>query len=197
MAAKKSGKRSEKKELLRRFERSFDSARLDYKSQAKMVRPKAMLVGFITAGVLYSVLFFLSYWGMTNNKIPLEGFAKLVWILMIPTTVVGFFVWQLAKNRMEYPLRQAIRAYMTELEQDGGLLWRFLPLLDLAIDPNPDIKKAFTWSEQGKIDKLDIEDYTDAVALLEVLLRASDSRKILPIIVDSVAQNFDSQSNAA
>lgn len=190
MAKQSKGKRSPKKELMRRFEREFDLHRLNYPARVKMVRPKSMLIGFITAGGLYSIGFGLSYAAMASNNLPLESFAKMVWMMMIPTTIAGFFAWQLSKNRMEYPIRVDITSYISELEAKKGLLWRFSPLIDLFDDTPLEVKKALSWSQEGRTDKLDVEEYTDSLfSLLNVFRDNEDSPK-LPELTAKVNANF-------
>lgn len=190
MAAKQKNKRNVKKEVARLFEKSFDLEKLDYKKRSVPLKPKSMLVGLGVASALYITGFALAYTAMNNNMMPLESFAKLVWILMIPTTIMGVFAWQLAKNRMEYPIRQDVRAYMNEIEEGKGLLWRFAPLMDIIGIEDLNTKKAIAKSREGKIDDLDIEDYTEAVDKLHKLLVDTESRNFNTVIAESVLENF-------
>ncbi len=191
MAGKHKAKRSYKKEVLRRFEKNFDANRLDYKKKAKTVKPRAMLTGLLVAGGIYMLGFSFAYWAMSSNSLPLETFAKLVWIMMIPTTIFGFFAWQLSKNRLEYPIRMEIREYMQELEANSGLLWRFLPVMDFSSELAGDIRKAFAWSEQGKVKDLAIEEYTDAVQELADTIFNTDSKNFTPEFASKIEQNFN------
>ena len=142
MAKNQKGNRTAKKEVNRRFEKCFDTKRLDYQAKVKLIKPKSTIIGLGTASGLYMVGFALIYIAMSNNTLPLDVFSKLVWVMMIPTTIVGFFAWQLSRNRLEYPYRQEIREYMSELEKDGGLLWRFAPVLELTDHVGMNVKKA-------------------------------------------------------
>jgi hypothetical protein len=195
--AKKSSRRGQKKEILRRFESSFDLDRLNLSHQVKLIKPKAMIIGLVTAMVLYGLGFAVAYVGMSSNTVPLELFAKLVWILMIPTTIVGFFAWQLSRNRMEYPIRMDIRRYMTELESDGGLLWRFAPIVDDELMRSPEVKKAFSWSADGKIDKLDVDDYVLAIETLDDQLREAPGKYFTQQMLDKLEINFREHADAA
>ncbi|MDH5544535.1 MAG: hypothetical protein OEZ43_03015 [Gammaproteobacteria bacterium] len=197
MAGKKSPRRAQKKEILRRFDDSFDLIQLDLGFEVKRIKPKAMLYGLLTAFTLYGIAFSLTYYAMSNNNLPLDLFSKLVWVIMIPTTIVGFFVWQLSRNRMEYPVRMRIREYIHAIESKGGLLWRFSPLLDLLPTPNPDVKKAFAYSEQDKIEKLDIDDYILAVDTLRELLFDSQSNRFTSQLAEKLEDNFSQQTRAA
>jgi hypothetical protein len=195
--AKKPNRRGHKKEILKRFEQSFDLKRLNLAAEIKRIKPKAMLIGLMSAMVLYGVGFAAAYAGMNANAVPLELFAKLVWILMIPTTIIGFFAWQLSRSRMEYPVRMEIREYIQDLEDNGGLLWRFAPLLEADLDQNPDVKKAFAWSAEAKIDQLDIDDYILAVDMLDDILRSTAGKFFTQEMCNRLEENFTQTANAA
>lgn len=190
MASKTKTKRNVRKEVIRLFEKSLDVEKLNYKKRSQQIKPKSMLVGIAVAFGLYAVGFMAAYMAMGNNILPLEGFAKLVWILIIPTTVLGLFAWQLSKNRMEYPLRQEILAYMSNVEDKGGLIWKFSPLMDIVGIEDTDTKKALAKSREGKVEELAVEDYTDAVSKLYQVLMNSDNRNFSTSMAESVLENF-------
>lgn len=190
MAGKAKGKRNVRKEVIRLFEKSLELDKLNYKKRSQPIKPKSMLIGVGVAFMLYSIGFGTAYVALGNNVLPLEGFAKLVWIMMIPTTVVGLFAWQLAKNRMEYPIRQEILTYMADVEKNGGLLWKFSPLMDMVGIEDTDTKKALAKSREGKIEELAVEDYTDAVSRLYQVLCNSDNRSFPTSVAESVLENF-------
>jgi hypothetical protein len=195
MSEKPKNRRGLKKEIVRRFEQTFDLKRLNYKARSKTTAPKAALIGFTTAGGLYSVGFFLGFVAVDKNVLPLDMFARLVWIIMIPTTIVGFLVWQITKNRMEFPVRSDIRNLIAELEQNGGLLWRYFPIFD-ALDPeHADLKKAFIWSQEKRTDKLAIEEYCDAVLELAAVFREGDAREFTVDMLEQVARNLELDPN--
>ena len=190
MAGKQKSRRNIKKEVVRLFEKSLDLEKLDYKKRSQRLKPKAMLIGIGVASGLYGVGFLLAYIAMGNNILPIDGFAKLVWIMMIPTTVIGLLAWQLAKNRMEYPIRQEILAYIEDLEKNGGLLWKFSPLIDIVGLEDPDVKKALAKSQQGKADELAVEDYTDTIAKLKLILMNIEAKSFSTVVAESVLENF-------
>jgi len=190
MAGKQKSKRNIKKEVARLFERSFDLQKLNYKKRSMSLKPKSMLVGLGVATGIYMVGFAASYYAMDNNIIPLEGFAKLVWIMMIPTTIVGALAWQIAKNRMEYPIRQDVREYMHDLEQQGGLLWKFAPLMDMIGIEDMTTKRALAKSKDGKWEEMEIEDYTEAVFALNNALEGTDNRQFSTVVAEAVLENF-------
>lgn len=190
MAAKQKTSRNIKKEVIRLFDRSFDMRILDYKKRSKPLRPKSMLIGIGVASALYMTGFIMAYIALGKNILPIEGFAKLVWIMMIPTTIIGILAWQIAKNRMEYPIRQEIRSHMADLERNGGLLWKFSPLMDIIGIEDTDTKKALAKSREGKYEELAVEDYTEAVTALGDVLSKSDSRQFSTVIAESILENF-------
>jgi len=190
MAAKQKSSRNIKKEVIRLFDRSFDMGVLDYKKRSKPLRPKSMLIGLGVASGLYITGFMLAYIAMGKNILPIEGFAKLVWIMMIPTTIVGALAWQIAKNRMEYPIRKDILTHVADLEKNGGLLWKFSPLMDIIGIEDTDTKKALAKSREGKIDELAVEDYTEAVTALGDVLSKSDARQFSTVVAEAILENF-------
>ena len=194
MNEKSKTRRNARKEVRRLFEKYLDLDKLDYKKRGQLINPKSILIGLGVAFGLYSIGFVITYMAMNNNVLSLHGFSKLVWIMMIPTTVLGLFVWQLAKNRMEYPLRQDILKYMQELESNGGLLWKFSPLIDLSGVEDMDTKKALAKSREGKVEELAVEDYTDAVSWLHQVLTNTDNRSFPTSVAESVLENFNMEA---
>ncbi|HFE37277.1 MAG TPA: hypothetical protein ENK06_02505 [Gammaproteobacteria bacterium] len=191
MAGKQKSKRNIKKEVRRLFERSFDMDQLNYKKLSLPTKPKSLLIGLGSASALYAAGFALAYIAMEKNILPLEEFAKLSWIILIPVTIVGVTAWQISKNRMEYPIRQKILTYMAALEKDGGLLWKFSPLMDVIGIEDTDTKKALTKSREGKVDELAVEDYTEAVEKLNQVLLNTDNRYFSNVIAEAILENFD------
>jgi len=190
MAGKQKSKRNIKKEVVRLFEKSFDLKRLNYEKLSLSIKPKSLLIGLGAASALYGTGFLLAFLAMEKNILPLEDFAKLSWIILIPVTIVGVTVWQIAKNRMEYPIRQDIRQYMTVLEENGGLLWKFSPLLDVIGIEDTNTKLTLAKSKKGDIEKLAIEDYTDAVDKLNKVLVNTDNRQFSTIVAEGILANF-------
>ena len=190
MNAKSKTVHNARKEVRRLFEKSLELDKLDYKKRSQPTKPKSILIGLGVAFGLYSIGFAVAYMGLSNNVLPLEGFSKLVWIMMIPTTVIGLFAWQLAKNRMEYPIRQEILKYMQEVENNGGLLWKFSPLMDAIGIEDTDTKRTLAKSREGKVEELAVEDYTDAVSRLHQVLSNTDNRSFPTSVAESVLENF-------
>lgn len=190
MAGKQKSKRNIKKEVMRLFERSFDMDKLNYKKLSLSTKPKSLLIGLGAATALYGSGFALAYLAMQNNILPLEEFAKLSWIILIPVTIVGVTVWQISKNRMEYPIRQKILNYIAELEKEGGLIWKFSPLMDVIGIEDMVTKKAIAKSREGKFEELAVEDYTEAVDKLNQVLMNTDNRNFSTIVAEAILDNF-------
>lgn len=190
MAGKQKSKRNIKKDVVRLFERSFDMERLNYTKMSLSTKPKSLFVGMGAATALYATGFILAYMAMQNNILPLEGFVKLSWIILIPVTIVGVTAWQIAKNRMEYPIRQKVRSYITELEQGDGLLWKFTPLMDIIGIEDTNTKKTLTKSSEKKADDIAVEDYTDAVEKLNQVLRNTNNHSFSSVVAEGILDNF-------
>lgn len=150
-----------------------------------------MIFGFGSSAVLYTLLYLAIYTAFVNNALSEEYMAKLVWTIMVPTTVGGMLVWQIAKNRFEYPVRMDIRAYIEQVEAKGGLLWRFFPLWEAYSGKAGSIKKAFVDSEKGLIADIAIEDYTDAVKQVQRYLSDTDNKDIPDHVAEATVQNFN------
>ncbi|MDH5299744.1 MAG: hypothetical protein OEW58_00080 [Gammaproteobacteria bacterium] len=190
MSSRHRNERAAKKEIKRLFDRSFDIYRLNYKARVKKHKPKALLYGIFAAFSLYTIGFVGGYYGFSNNLIPLAGFAKMVWIFMIPSIVVGLLTYLISKNRMDYPTRVDIREYITELEKGDGLLWKFFPLWEKYDGTTGPTKKALAWSQEKRTDKLDLEDYTDAIAALYHILDEREVKALDNDVVEKILRNF-------
>ncbi len=183
-------KKNSRREVVRLFEKSLDRDKLNYKKLTQPTKPKSMLFGLGIAFGVYGIGFATAYAALNNNILPIDGFAKLVWIMMLPTTMFGLVGWQLSKNRMEQPIRQEILEYITEIEEKGGLIWKFAPLMEMLPVEDIPTKKAIDKSREGKIDELALEDYTDAVACLYKVLSDFDNRTFPTSVAESVLENF-------
>ena len=176
----KPGKRKLRKNIVQQIEETFDLQRLNYGLRIKSVRNKAKLVGALVALFVYGLGFSGGYYSWQQQVLDYETFAKLVWILMIPATVIGMFVWLLATNRREFAIREDVRTYIRELEGEHGLLWRFSPLLS-ALKPDEFACKAIMQASQERnFDKMTPEDYSQAVLSLYDIVKQSGNRKIDP-----------------
>jgi len=186
----KKGRRRFKRNLLKQFEETFDLQRLDYKKRVRPVNGKAKLYGVLAAFLLYSAGFGVGYYGWSNDFVGEEVFAKLVWLLMVPASVVGAFVWLLARNRMEYPIRRDITEYMKSLEGTRGLLWRYAPVLAELCPDNLKCKEVMARSEECRFTAIAPEDYCQAVHDLHQALRDSGSRALDEAAMRELEENF-------
>jgi len=120
-----------------------------------------------------------------------EVFAKLVWILMIPATIIGMFVWLLTSNHREYQIKQDIQTYIRDLEGEHGLLWRYSPILS-ELKPDEFLCKGIMLASREKnFAKMSPEDYSQAVLNFYDLVRQSSKRRINPETAIELNQNLD------
>ncbi len=192
MAGRKKGRRRSKRELVRQFAQTFDLQRLDYRRRIRPAGGKAKLYGVLAAFMIYSAGFGVGYYGWHNQAVAYEAFAKLVWLLMIPATVIGVFCWLLARNRLEYPIRRDISEYMRALEAADGLLWRYAPLLAELCPDNYACKEVMALSREGRLADIAPEDYCRAVHDLHQALASSTSRAVSAETSEELARNLDS-----
>lgn len=194
MAQKKRGHRRGRRGLRRRFEQAFDLRRLDYPRRMRPVQGRAKLIGVVAAFVTYTLGFAVGYYGWQNGFVAYALFAKFVWVLMVPASVIGVFAWLLAKNRMEYPIREDIRACIQALEGGGGLLWRFAPVVDELAPDDRRCKEAMALSRAGRAGEMDPEDYSAAVRRLDELVRGAAGRPPSAGAAAEVGRNFEAAS---
>jgi len=194
MAARK-GRRRFRKGLQRQFAQHFDLERLNYRRLLRPARGKALLWGVLGAFIVYSAGFAIGYYGWQQQVVDYALFARLVWLLMLPATVVGILGWLLARNRLEYPLRQELKAYIAALEGDDGLLWRYGPLF-AALAPNDlQAKEVLGLSRQRRLKDCPPEDYIAAVQSLADLLHDSDRNALAPSICQEVQDNLQQKAD--
>ncbi|MEK6749622.1 MAG: hypothetical protein AABY83_10505 [Pseudomonadota bacterium] len=181
--------RGNKREILRLLERHFERAQFDYLARVKPQRPKAILVGIAVASVLYGLAYAGAIYGWMNQFLDTNTFNKLTWTIMVPSTVLGVLAWQIAKSRLEYPIRMDIRQRMTMIEGNQGLIWRFQPILD-AFNPNDlAAKTVLAHAQRGAVDKIDIDDYALTIGKLFESVEAA--QKIPSALVAELEKNFE------
>ena len=187
----KQSKRKIKKNIVFQIEETFDLKRLNYDVRTKPIRNRSKLVGVLAAFFVYALGFGAGYYGWHIQIIGYEAFAKLVWILMIPATVIGMFFWLLTTNRREYDVRQDVQSYIRKLEGEAGLLWRFTPIMS-ELKPNDlTCKEMMKASKEGDFNKMIPEDYSKAVINLYNIVKESGSRQISPETAIEVMRNLD------
>ncbi|MFQ5487049.1 MAG: hypothetical protein ACE5ET_01205 [Gammaproteobacteria bacterium] len=194
MTGRKKGRRRSKRDLVRQFQQAFDLRRLDYARRLRPANGKAKLYGVLAAFLLYSAGFGVGYYGWHSQAVDYGVFAKLVWVLMIPATVVGVFCWLLVRNRLEYPIRRDITAYMKSLEGTQGLLWRYAPLVAELCPDNYLAKEVMALSREGKLAAIAPEDYCQAVQTLYEALQDSGSRALGGETLEELASNFSAET---
>ncbi|VAW84116.1 hypothetical protein MNBD_GAMMA16-737 [hydrothermal vent metagenome] len=159
MAGKTKGRRHIKKIIIKQLESDFNFSRLEYKSLTKPGKGKSKLFGLIAASVVYMLCFGVAYFGWSNGVVPDVTFAKTVWVIMVPASVIGSVVWLIADSRFEYPIRMAMAQYVAELEVDGGKLWRYGPVLETFKIKGMDVPYLASRSQEGEGGKIDPQDY--------------------------------------
>jgi hypothetical protein len=190
----KQSKRKIKKGIVSQIEETFDLKRLNYEVRTKPIRNKSKLIGAFSAFLIYSLGYATGYYSWQHHLLDYEAFARLVWILMIPATVVGIFIWLLTTNRREYAVRQDVQIYIKQLESEGGLLWRFAPILS-ELKPNDlTCKEMIMASKEGNYDKMVPEDYSKAVINLYNIVKESGSRQISPETAVEFERNINSRT---
>ncbi len=191
MGAKGKSRRHTRKGVIRSLETEYDFARLDYKRLTHPGKGKSKLVGVAAASVVYLLGFSAAYSGWSSGIVPDETFAKIVWILMVPASVVGGVTWMIIDSRLEYPVRRTMAEYVEDLESKGGLLWRYGPLLELIKVKRVNITGAIESSREGRGSEIDPQDYA---AILNTLRKELTSNEGLPItgeISKRLEENLD------
>lgn len=187
------GRRQSRKAIQSHFDRQFDLARLDYDRLCRPAKGRSRLLGVGVAGVLYLLGFGGGYLGFSNGTVTPEAFGKLVWILMIPSSVVGGVVWMISGVRFEYAVRQEIRQYLSQLEEGEGLLWRYGRLLQGQVIKGVQVEEAIAQSRAGQGAQIDPQDYCLLVGAISQVLM--DSKITIPAdTVEAVASNLSAGS---
>ena len=163
MAEKSKSSRRQRREIIARFEKHYDFERLDYDRRVAPLRGKAKLNGVMVAGFVYISAFMAGYFAWSSGKVEYELFGKLVWILMVPSSVVGIFAWLLSSNRREYEVRQDVRDCLSKSEANGGFLWRFTPLQEAMAADDYLSKKIMQQTRETGSD-IDPGDYGQVVS---------------------------------
>ncbi len=177
MAGKAKSRRHIKKVIVKQLETDFDFSRLEYKSLIRPGKGKSKLFGLIAASAVYMLGFGVAFFGWSNGVVPDSTFAKTVWILMIPASVIGSVVWLVADSRFEYPVRMTMAKYVADLEAGEGKLWRYGPVLETLAIKGLDIPYLVSLSKKGQGGEIDPQDYSTLVHRLYAEI-ASDNASI-------------------
>jgi len=167
MTGKAISKRQLRKAVVAQFVRHFDLSRLDFRRALRRSKGRARLMGLAVATTLYGIGFGAAYLGWSRGTVPNEALAKWVWLLMLPSSVVGALVWLITQARGEYALRQQVKTYVLEVESDEGRLWRYRPLLQDLVLKGVDVKLTIEQSERAQLEALDPLDYAHTVFALQ------------------------------
>ncbi len=170
MSTKQQTKRSSRKNVLRNFENNINLDRLQYKKRIKPGKDIAKIKGLITAAIIYGLGFGLTFMSFSKGAIDEMFMAKVVFIIMIPSTIAGIFVFLITSNRREFPIREDIRAHVLDFEGKQGYLWRFEPLIkDLELK-KVDMEWLIKNSKENKLVEMAPEDICATfLALSEIL----------------------------
>ena len=194
MAEKKKNRRQIKKEIQSEFERTFDVPRLDYEKRAKPIRDKTKLFGVLGAGIVYGLGFAVGMFGLKSGAVDETMFFKLVWVMMIPATVVGFVSWMIISNRREQPVREEVTNYIRDIEGEEGTLWRYAPILS-EFKPDDHIsKRVLQRSLEKRFSKISPEDYGVAVTEIHTILANSRDVPLSLDTAEEVAKNLDREA---
>ncbi len=197
MSSKQASKRNIRKSIQRRFDDTFDLARLNYKKRVKPAKDVAKVMGFAFAGIIYLIGFGLAYFSFSKGLIDVNFLNKLVWIFMVPSSVVGFFAFLITSNRREFPIREDIRAHVTDFEGDSGTFWRYAPILNKLELKKIDIEGLIEASQEGRLIKMAPEDICETIHALNTALRETGDATKSNILAE-VEQNFaDTTAKAA
>ena len=192
MASK--SRRKIKRWSIQQLERKFDLNRLDFDKRMAPARHKPKLTGVIAAALVYAVLLILGNIGVGNGAIDEETLAKMSWVIMVPSSAIGVFVYMLVSNRRQYDVIQDMKAYIALIEKDGGLFWRFEPIVRLLLPEDSLAEQMVEGSRQGDMERLYPEDYGKSLHKLYQALCNSGNREIPEEIEAALNANFTEKS---
>ncbi len=190
VAAKGKSKRSIRKKVMQRLEKEMDISRFNYKAVVRPGKGKAKLIGVAVAGGLYLIGFCGAYIGWLNEMVDDMVLAKLLWIFMVPSSVVGAMTWAIMDSRLEYPIRRSLVDYITVLEGDKGVLWRYEPLFSRLKIKGVNISQAVTLSRNGRGSDIDPQDYSQIMYNLYTELTVEEGFQITGDMSRQLEENF-------
>lgn len=190
MKGSRNSRRKIKRWTLQQFDKAFDLTRLDFNKRMAPARHKPKLTGVIAAAIIYGVLLMLGNIGISNGAIDQETLAKMSWVIMVPSSAIGIFVYMLVSNRRQYDVLQDMKAYIALIEKDGGLFWRFEPLVQLLLPDNGLAAQMVEGSRVGDMNQLYPEDYGLSVHALYKALGDTGNREIPEDIEKALMVNF-------
>ncbi len=191
MAEKPKSRRRLQKDILASFEATYDLEAFRFRRRLQPLMASALLRAALTAIIFYSLGFGLGYFSWLRAMINDTVFFKLVWILMIPSTVAALVVWLIMKNRFEYPIRRELNDQIRSIEGNDGMLWRYGPIMDQLAATDLDTKTLVAASRQGDFSAMAPDDYCPAVLRIHETLSGAGEQSLRMDIAAEVAENLD------
>lgn len=180
MASPKPGKNTRRirHRLLTRLNERLDRVELDYKAQTATLRPKSVLIAVASAFALYAAIFGVAFYAWHVHNVNYATFERLVWIVMIPCSVVGAIVYLIGSNRRQYDIEQRLKHRIRNYEGSNGLIWKLEPLItDLGL-ADAASSELIRLSAAGDIDGIDAKDYCNLVQRIFAALDQQSSQVI-------------------
>ncbi len=196
MSNKQQSKRNSRKSVIRSFEDQIDLARLDYARRTKPGKDVAKVMGLVFAAVVYLAGFGLAFYSRTQGMIDDDVLNKISWIFMIPASVVGLLAYLITSNRREFPIREDIRAHVTDFEGEDGYLWRYEPILSQMELKKIDIEWLVVSSRENRLVEMAPEDICATIRALYEALQG-DSSLASAAAIAQIEQNLDATAEAA
>lgn len=166
-------------------------ARFDYDKRTEIARGKARLFGVVIAGLTYTLGFAGGYFAWRNGTLPSNQLSMISWMWMVPSTFFGILVWKVSSTRREYPVREELKNYIRQLEANGGLIWRFEPLLDERDLHGSVIGRVIELSREGRAGDMALEDYVVALRRIHGLLSGSNTVQFTNDKIAEVQRNLE------
>ena len=190
VSAKGKNRRSIRKKVMQRLEKEIDIDRFNYKAIVRPGKGKSKLIGVAVAGGIYLIGFGGAYFGWLNSVVDDHLFAKLMWVFMVPSSVVGAVTWTIMDSRLEYPIRMGLVDYITTIEGSKGLLWRYEPLLARLTVKGVNISQVVALSRDGRASDIDPQDYSQIMYNLYADLTAPEGVQITGDMSRQLNENF-------
>lgn len=191
MAEKPRSRRRLQKDILARFESTYNVDDFNFKRRLQPLMASALLRAALTALAFYSIGFGLGYFSWLRSMIDDTVFMKLVWILMIPSTVAALMVWLIMKNRFEYPVRKEFNDRIRAIEGDNGMLWRYGPVMAQLAANDVDTKSLIAASQKGDFAAMAPDDYCPAVLRIHETLKGMGEQSLRLEAAAEIADNLD------
>jgi len=113
---------------------------------------------------------------------------------MIPSTVAALVVWLIMKNRFEYPIRKDLNDRIRAIEGEGGMLWRYGPVMAQLAANDLDTRSLVAASRQCDFAAMAPDDYCPAVLRIHETLSGAGEQSLHRETAAEVAENLDGLS---